>query len=246
MSDAFLRGEGESEGRDAGARTVDSSKQTNLRASSTPPGPAESPALAQTRSRGSAARDWRWVAIALLGSLLMTGVVEWQMGRSALGPDGRFGFWEGNIWTSECSQRVADPYSFSHIGHGLLFYAMLWMVLRRRPLQTRFLLALLLEVGWEILENSPIIINRYRQTTMALGYDGDSILNSCGDVLMMALGFWFAWWVRPRTSLLLLLAMEIGCVLWIRDNLTLNVIMLVHPVEKIKAWQVSDQPPPKP
>jgi hypothetical protein len=93
-----------------------------------------------------------------------------------------------------------------------------------------------------LLENSPLIINRYREATIALGYTGDSVLNSVCDILMMALGFWFAARVRPRITVAVIIVMEVGCALWVRDNLTLNVIMLVHPLEAIKTWQMAGQP----
>jgi len=108
----------------------------------------------------------------------------------------------------------------------------------------RLLIALALEAGWEILENSPLIINRYREATISLGYMGDSVFNSLSDILMMTLGFWFAWRVRPCVSIAAVLVMEIGCALWVRDDLTLNVIMLVHPFEAIKHWQMAGQPHP--
>jgi hypothetical protein len=165
------------------------------------------------------------------------------MGRSPLGPDGKIGLWEGNIWSSECSQRLLDPYSLSHIAHGILFYSLLWTLGRKIPLRPRLTVAVLLEAGWELLENSPIIINRYRQETMALGYDGDSIVNSISDILMMMFGFLLAHRLRPWLTVLLLVGMEVGCLLWIRDNLTLNVIMLVHPVQAIKTWQMVVKPP---
>jgi hypothetical protein len=165
------------------------------------------------------------------------------MGRSALGPDGRFGWWEGNIWSSECSQRLADPYSFSHVAHGILFFGLLWLVARKVPVSYRFLVAVLLEAGWEVLENSPLIINRYREATIALGYVGDSMVNSLSDIGMMSLGFLFAFRARPWASVAAIIAMEVGCALWVRDNLTLNIIMLLHPIEAIKAWQMAGQPP---
>ena len=164
------------------------------------------------------------------------------MGRSLLGPDGRFGLWEGNIWSSENSQRVADPYSFSHIVHGILFYAAFWLVAGKVPVRFRLLMAQLLEAGWELLENSPFIINRYREATISLGYVGDSVLNSLSDILMMTLGFLFAWRVKPWVSVAAVVAMEIGCALWVRDNLTLNIIMLIHPVDAIKHWQMAGAP----
>jgi Protein of unknown function (DUF2585) len=189
-------------------------------------------------------RDHRWLIVACLAVLALTATIEHRLGRSLLGPDHRFGWWDGNIWSSENSQRVADAYSFSHIVHGILFFALLWWVARRWSLSRRFLIALLLEAGWEILENSPLIIDRYREATIALGYVGDSVLNSCSDIIMMALGFLFAWRMRIWVSVAAVLAMEILCLLWVRDNLTLNVIMLIHPIEAIKAWQSAGQPMP--
>jgi hypothetical protein len=184
------------------------------------------------------------ILVGAIVAVLLTGAIELGMGRSPLGPDGRFAVWEGNIWSSAQSQRLADPYSFSHVVHGLLFYAFLWLVARRIPARYRFLIAVLLEAGWEVLENSPIIINRYRAVTIALGYEGDSVLNSMSDVLMMSLGFVLAWRARVSVSVFAVLTMEIGCLLWVRDNLTLNIIMLVHPIEAIKAWQMSGAPIP--
>lgn len=113
---------------------------------------------------------------------------------------------------------------------------------RRVPIGWRYLIAVLIETGWELLENSPIIINRYREATMALGYAGDSILNSMSDILMMSLGFLLAARLPVWVTVLLVVVMEVGCALWIRDNLTLNVIMLIHPIEAIKVWQMGGQP----
>lgn len=182
------------------------------------------------------------IAIVFLSIAILTAIIEFALGRSLLGPDGRFGLWEASIWSPETSQRVADPYSFSHIGHGLLFFGLLWLTAKRVPLGWRFLAAVALEAGWEILENSPLIINRYRDVTAAQGYTGDSILNSVSDLLMMSGGFWFASRVRWWWSSSLLLAMEIGCAWAVRDNLTLNVIMLTFPVEAIRDWQLAGRP----
>ena len=184
----------------------------------------------------------RWMLVAFLAALALTAILENWLGRSPLGPDGKFGWWDGNIWSSENSQRVADAYSFSHVVHGILFFALLYLAARGLSLHHRFTLALLLEAGWEVLENSPIIINRYREATIALGYVGDSVLNSCSDIAMMALGFWFASRMRVWVSVTAVLAMELFCLLWVRDNLTLNIIMLVHPIDAIKAWQSAGEP----
>lgn len=177
--------------------------------------------------------------MAILG---IAAAIEISMGRLLLGPDGHFGWWEGNIWSSEQSQRFADPYSLSHVVHGVLFYAILWVVARRLPVRARLIAAVLLEATWEVMENSPLIINRYRAVTISLGYEGDSVLNSMSDVLMMSLGFLLASRWRIWATVGLVLAFEIGMALAVRDNLTLNILMLVHPVEAIKAWQLAGAP----
>ena len=184
----------------------------------------------------------KWIIGAFIAVLVLTAGIELWMGRSLLGPDGKFGLWEGNIWSNENSQRFADPYSFSHMVHGVLFYAGLWLVVRKLPIRHRLVIALALEAGWEMLENSPFIINRYREATISLGYVGDSVLNSSSDVLMMTLGFLFAFRAPWRVSLAAVLLMEIGCALWVRDNLTLNIIMLIHPIDAIKHWQMAGAP----
>lgn len=189
-------------------------------------------------------KDSRPIILATVTLLVLTAAVEWAMGRLPFGPDGRFGLWVSDIWSSAQSQRVADPYSFSHVAHGLLFYGALWLVARRLPRRYRFLIAVCLEAVWEVLENSPVIINRYREATIAVGYEGDSILNSLCDIGMMALGFWFASRARPWTSVALLVSMELAMLVLVRDNLTLNILMLIHPVEAIKEWQMAGAPTP--
>lgn len=179
----------------------------------------------------------RFVILSCLVVFSAVAVIECFSGRSLLGPDGLFGWWDGDIWSSENSQRVADAYSFSHIIHGMLFYGFLWLVARRLPVKYRFLIALLIEGGWELLENSPLIINRYREATIALGYVGDSVLNSVCDIGMMALGFLVARFTRVWAIVATIIVLELGCLWWVRDNLTLNVLMLVHPVPSVKAWQ---------
>ncbi len=180
--------------------------------------------------------------VAVIAAIMITGSMELSAGRSLLGPDGHFGWWEGNIWSSENSQRVADPYSFSHIVHGILFYAGLWLVARKLQPRLRLMIALAIESGWEMLENSPIIIERYRAATISLGYDGDSVLNSMSDILMMCLGFFLASRLQPRYAFIAVLAMELGCAFCIRDNLILNIIMLIHPNDAIRHWQMAIAP----
>ena len=132
---------------------------------------------------------------------------------------------------------LADWYSLSHIVHGLLFYAALWLVARRWPVQSRFLAALLIEAAWEVTENTPFIIDRYRATTAAIGYTGDSVINSLSDMVMMALGFLLARKLPVWSAVLLVVALEIIPLLAIRDNLTLNVWALIAPNQSLQSWQ---------
>ena len=132
---------------------------------------------------------------------------------------------------------LADWYSLSHVVHGLLFYALLWLVARRWPIERRFLTALLAEAAWEVTENTPIVIDRYRATTAALGYTGDSVVNSLSDILMMAIGFFIARKLPLWATLVLLALLEVIPLFAIRDNLTLNVWALIAPNPALQTWQ---------
>jgi hypothetical protein len=164
-------------------------------------------------------------------------VAERILGRIWICECGTIKLWEGGVNTSGNSQHLADWYTPSHIIHGFLFYWFSWLLVRRWPLGFRLGLATLVEAGWEVLENSPTVIERYRTATMALNYFGDSILNSAMDTVWMALGFLLAW--RLPTWLIVVIAIffELLTAYVIRDNLTLNVIMLVWPIDAIKTWQ---------
>jgi hypothetical protein len=186
----------------------------------------------------------RWLLAAALAVPLVVAAAEFAMGRLPFGPDGRIGLWEGNIWSSQQSQRFADPYTFSHTIHGMLFYGILWLVAPRTSVRARFIAAIVMEGAWEILENSPIIINRYREATIALGYVGDSVFNSVSDIFFAALGFLFAWRAPVWVTVAVILAMELGTLALMRDNLTLNIIMLVHPIDAIRDWQLAGRPTP--
>jgi len=175
----------------------------------------------------------------LLAGLILAAVaaIEFAMGRNPICTCGSIDLWVGARDSPKTSQMLADWYSLSHIVHGLLFYAALWLVARRLDVGWRFLIAMLIEAGWEVIENTPMVIDRYRATTAALGYSGDSIVNSLSDVLMMALGFSIARKLPVRTSILLLVLLELVPLYVIRDNLTLNVLALIAPNHAIQAWQ---------
>ncbi|HET8535067.1 MAG TPA: DUF2585 family protein [Sphingomicrobium sp.] len=174
-------------------------------------------------------------AIAALFIVAAAIAVLLAMGRPPICTCGTVALW-GPIGPTQ-SQMLADWYSPSHIVHGLLFYAILWLVARPIPVERRFLLALVVECAWEIIENTPMVIDRYRTATAALGYTGDSVLNSTSDIAMMAIGFLAARKFPLWASLALLIALELVPLLVIRDNLTLNVWMLVAPSDSIRAWQ---------
>jgi hypothetical protein len=159
------------------------------------------------------------------------------MGRDPICTCGTIALWVGERDSPRTSQMLADWYSLSHIVHGLLFYGGLWLVARRWPAERRFLVALLIEASWEVMENTPMVIDRYRATTAALGYTGDSVLNSMSDIAMMAAGFVAARKLPIWASAILLIALELIPLAVIRDNLTLNVWTLIAPNPVIQAWQ---------
>ena len=146
--------------------------------------------------------------------------------------------WKGAIWSEHCSQHLFDPYSFSHVLHGFIFFWLVSLIAPRIPAWWKLLMAVLIEAGWELLENSAFIIQRYREATIDQGYSGDSIFNSASDIACCMLGFFIARKLGFRLSLLLLIAVEVILLFWVHDNLTLNIIMLIHPVEAIKQWQM--------
>ena len=180
---------------------------------------------------------FRRAALTALAIVVIAAAILLAMGRNPICACGTVELWVGGRDSPKTSQMFLDWYSLSHIVHGLLFYVALWLAARRWRVEWRFLVALLMECTWEVLENTPWIIDRYRTATAALGYTGDSVLNSLADIGMMGLGFLAARKLPVWTSIALLIVLEMVPLFVIRDNLTLNVWMLLWPTDAMRAWQ---------
>ena len=180
-------------------------------------------------------------ALATILLLVAVACLLWAMGRPPICTCGTIDLW-GQVGPEQ-SQMLADWYSPSHFIHGLIFYALLWRFAPNlpgnmgQPVERRFLLSLVVEAAWEIMENTPMVIDRYREATMALGYSGDTILNSMSDIAMMALGFLAARRLPVWASVALAGGFELLTLVVIRDNLTLNIWMLLAPTDWIRDWQ---------
>src|SRR5690242_363094 len=187
--------------------------------------------------------------IAIAASLFLLALLLWLEGRFAFCTCGVFRVWSGDTCSSTNSQQLFDPYSFTHVLHGFLLF---WLVaLIARGIKARQLapawqlappwqlwLALTLEAAWEVFENTPFVIDRYRAETAALGYTGDTIVNSFGDVTCAVAGFLVARKLGVKRALIVFLVLELILILWIHDSLLLQLLMLIHPVEAIKQWQM--------
>ena len=178
---------------------------------------------------------WFAIVLVLMGTVLLLR----GQGRLWLCSCDYLLLWSGDPWSSDNSQHLLDPYSFTHLLHGFLLYGLLALALPRPSVAWRLSLAVSIEAAWELIENSEFVIRRSREETAALGYHGDTIVNSLGDIFVCGLGFLLAQRLGFRSALAVFVLTEVALAVLIRDNLTLNVVMLVHPIEAIKEWQAA-------
>jgi len=189
-------------------------------------------------SRRPGAPRARHYVIAALAVVMIAAAVLLAMGRVPICRCGYVKLWHGVVLSSETSQHLSDWYTFSHVIHGFAFYGLLWLVARRWPVGARLVAALVIESSWEVFENTSFVINRYREVTISLDYFGDSVVNSVADIAAMAAGFALAARLSVRAVLGLTVAMEVFVGAMIRDNLVLNILMLVWPLESVRRWQM--------
>jgi hypothetical protein len=170
------------------------------------------------------------IVVALAGVLLL-------MGREPWAASGTIEIWHGVVHSSENSQHLTDWYTFTHVLHGFGLYAALAPLRGRLSPGARFLVAMAGEAAWEAFENTAFVIERYRAATIALDYYGDSVVNSVGDLLAAAAGYGLAARAPVRATIAVAVALELFLAWAIRDNLTLNVLMLLYPIPGIERWQ---------
>jgi hypothetical protein len=195
------------------------------------------PAVSASATAPGRASRLRWPALATVALLAVQAATLGWEGRHWWCTCGRWFPWTSDAWGPHNSQHLLDPYSLTHVLHGFILCGILALAAPRVRREWQFVLAIVVECAWEVFENSAFVIDRYRAATAAQGYQGDTIANSLGDVLSCAFGFWLAGRLGWRKSLALALAVEVVLVLWIRDSLLLNVVMLIAPVPAIRAWQ---------
>jgi hypothetical protein len=171
------------------------------------------------------------------GIILIAGFALYAMGHPLICKCGYVKLWHFDVMSAENSQHVVDWYTPSHIIHGFLFYAALWLVFPRASFGIRLVMAVLVEASWEVIENTDFVINHYREMTVSLDYYGDSVLNSVSDILFMIFGFYLAAWLPVWLTIVIAVALEVFVGVMIRDNLTLNVLSFVWPLDSVLHWQ---------
>ena len=176
--------------------------------------------------------------VAIVVSVFAMALLLWLEGRLVFCSCGVFRVWSGDTCSASNSQQLFDPYSFTHVLHGVFLFWLVALVARRIAPAWQLWLALTLEAAWEVLENTPFVIDRYRAETAALGYTGDTIVNSFGDLACAFVGFLVARKLGAVRSVILFLGLEVILVIWIHDSLLLQLLMLIHPVEALKQWQL--------
>ena len=179
-----------------------------------------------------------WLGVAIVILLVLTALQLRSQGRLWLCSCGELYLWAGDIYSSHNSQHLLDPYSLTHMLHGLAFFWVLSLGAGRRSSELQVGLTVLMESVWEVIENSRFIIERYREATIALGYEGDTIVNSMGDIAICTGGYLLGVYLGLRRSIVLFAATEVVLVFWIRDSLLLNIVMLIYPFDAIKSWQM--------
>jgi len=180
---------------------------------------------------------WPFVVIALV--LIATAFELHRQGRFWTCSSCPNFIWTSDAWSSQTSQLFLDPYSFTHVLHGVMFAGILALLIRNLPASWRLVMVIAIESSWEMIENSNTVIQRYREATAALGYQGDTVLNSLGDIFCCAIGFSLAIKLGWRWSLVLFFTVEAILLFWIRDSLLLEILMLIRPSSVIKHWQLN-------
>lgn len=181
---------------------------------------------------------WGRVHLVGVGIVSVTCLILSGMGRTWWCAQGDWSPWSWEIWSAHNSQHLLDPYTATHVLHGVVFFGALRLLLGTRLPEVRAIVAVLIEAAWEIVENTDRVIQHYRETTISLDYDGDAVLNSAADIAAMGLGYWIASRLPGWASVVGFLATELVLALWIRDSLLLNVLMLLWPIEAVKTWQL--------
>jgi len=181
-------------------------------------------------------RNYVLIALALVA---LQAAILFAMGRLPICACGTIKLWQGTVNSSENSQHIFDWYTPSHVVHGILFYFALWLIFPKTPVLMRFVIAVGIEAAWEIIENTPFVIERYRSGTISLSYRGDSIVNSVSDTFAMAFGFLLATRLPVLVSICLIVVLEVTVAYFVRENLALNILMLLYPLDSVREWQAA-------